>query len=293
VGEYDPTRIIAALDYQDYAAAETRRSLFRVLARSIVRELKTAGHDGSDLIGFVSEVMKAVTDTGFEREPRSPEPSAEPLEGLVRDSRGRPSFVGEGLTLRPVREGDRVLVQSWAEDPVVGASLAPSLIAGILDSLEGEPAAGRLDLLLCEPATDRPFGAVSLQRIDPATRQAEIAKVIGVSAYRGRGLARHATLRLLQYGFRVLDLNRVYLRTLGGNLANIRLNERMGFRFEGVLKQAHIRDGQLSDVVLMALLRSEFFERQGGGDSTAGGPAPGSEDRADAPVENGQQETPQ
>ena len=86
MGEYDPTRIIAALDYQDYAAAETRRSLFRVLARSIIRELKTAGHDGSDLIGFVSEVMKAVTDAGFEREERPPQPRGEPLEGLMRDA---------------------------------------------------------------------------------------------------------------------------------------------------------------------------------------------------------------
>lgn len=272
MGEYDPTRIIAALDYQDYAAAETRRSLFRVLARSIIRELKTAGHDGSDLIGFVSEVMKAVTDAGFEREERPPQPSGEPLEGLMRDSRGRPTFVGERLTLRPAQEADRVQVQAWVEDPVVRESLAPALIAGILGNLGVEPAFGRLDLLLCEPTTDRPFGAVSLHRIDQVTRQAEIAKVIGVSEYRGRGLARQATLRLLQYGFRVLDLNRVYLRTLGGNLANIRLNERMGFRFEGVLKEAHFRGGQPSDVVLMALLRSEFFQRQGGDDSTAVGP---------------------
>jgi RimJ/RimL family protein N-acetyltransferase len=41
----------------------------------------------------------------------------------------------------------------------------------------------------------------------------------------------------------------------------------MGFRFEGVLREAHVVDGERRDIVLMALLRSEFEELTRGGDA--------------------------
>ena len=90
------------------------------------------------------------------------------------------------------------------------------------------------------------------------TKQAEYIKMIGEPAFRGKGAAQEATRLILSYGFRTLGLNRIYLRTRGGNLKNIRLNERMGFRFEVVLEEAALFEGRLTDVVLMGMLRREF-----------------------------------
>lgn len=99
---------------------------------------------------------------------------------------------------------------------------------------------------------------VSLHDVDPSIGQAELGKMVGEPAFRGRGIAEEATRMLVDYGFNILGLNRICLHTLGGNIKNIRLNERMGFRFEGVLRQAAILAGRPTDVILMAMLQSEY-----------------------------------
>ena len=82
--------------------------------------------------------------------------------------------------------------------------------------------------------------------------------MIGEPGFRGKGVDREATQLILTYGFEHLGLNRIYLRTLGGSLKNIRLNERLGFRFEGVQQEAVLFNGRPADVILMSMLRDEF-----------------------------------
>jgi len=74
---------------------------------------------------------------------------------------------------------------------------------------------------------------------------------------RSRRSASNATKVVIDYGFEVLGLNRIYLYTLDGNMKNIRLNQSLGFKFEGLLQQAVQIDGRLRDVAIMALLKSE------------------------------------
>lgn len=252
-------------DYRDYEKSERRRSLFRVLASNLVRELRSAGHHGSDLVGFVSQLMQAVTDEGFTEagsEARAPHPVADLAHALGSDEHGRPCLTGSRVILRMPRESDRSAFEEWQSDPLVQASFAPALLERLIRQASGEQQPDRLDFVVCDRESTSAFGAVSLFNIDTGSRQAELAKTIGDPRFRGRGLAVDATSLLLAYGFGTLGLNRVYLRTLGGNLNNIKLNERIGFRFEGVLREAVHRDGKPADVVLMALLRNEF-ERSG------------------------------
>jgi len=250
-------------EYADYAASERRRALFRVLAANLVRELRTSGYHGSDLLGFVAELMEAITETGLEALPPEGSPVGPgtldaPDADLEIDEWGRPTIVDSRLVLRPPTEADRPTLECWRADPLVQASLAPGLLDDILGHTSERGASDRVDLIMCDVVTLAPFGAVSLHGIDPDANQAEVGKMIGDPEHRGLGLAGAGTVLLLKYGFGVLGLNRVYLRTLGGNLKNIRLNERIGFRFEGVLRSAAFKDGTPRDVVLMGLLKTEF-----------------------------------
>lgn len=249
-------------EYRGYERSERRRMLFRVLAENVVRELRSAGHHGSDLLGFVSQLMEAVTDRGFGDDSVTPPPPVvtrdRPTLIAESDQWQRPSVITSRVILRPLAESDLPAMEQWQTDPTIQASLAPAVLDHVRRHVSDEQRSQRVDLVTCDPESATPFGIVALYNIDRETRQAEIAKMIGDPRFRGRGLAAAATSLLLEYGFRTLGLNRIYLRTLGGNLRNIRLNERMGFRFEGVLREAHMRKGKREDIVLMALLSREF-----------------------------------
>ncbi|MCH8999491.1 MAG: GNAT family N-acetyltransferase [Proteobacteria bacterium] len=240
------------------------------MASNIVRELRGAGHGGHDLLGFASEIMQAVTDNGWDgcsetaggpgASSSSPAGHLGRLE-VTTDARRRPTIVGDSTLLRPPAEEDQPDLERWLEEPLVRASLIPVVLRFVIEHL-ADPAApsDRVDLMVCDRNSSRPIGLVSLRDIDPVVGQAELGKMIGDPAFRGRGVAHEATRLILHYGFQCRDLNRIYLCTLGGSLKNIRLNERLGFRFEGVQQAAAMSSNTRADVVLMAMLRSEFLQ---------------------------------
>lgn len=254
--------------FDDYRDQQHRTTLYRVLANNLIRELRRSGYHGTSLLGFASEVMEAITANGWDaHEDRgaaaeTPGPLQPPgSDGDVEPERFRgPAITGRRVVLRPPLPQDRPVLQSWLNDPLVRDSLIPAVIQYVIEHCD-ESDARRVDRIVCLPGSEAPIGLVSLHDLDPVTRMAELGKVIGDPAQRGQGLAQEAARLIVAYGFRILNLNRVYLRTFGGNLKNIRINERIGFRFEGVQRQAAMCHGELTDVILMGLLREEFDSR--------------------------------
>lgn len=101
---------------------------------------------------------------------------------------------------------------------------------------------------------DTPIGSVAFLDHDHFQRKAEVRGVVGESAMRGKGLAEEATRLWIQYGFRTLGLRKIYLNTLDTNIRNIKLNEELGFRVEGILRNDVFFDGKHHDVLRMGLL---------------------------------------
>jgi RimJ/RimL family protein N-acetyltransferase len=100
-----------------------------------------------------------------------------------------------------------------------------------------------------------PIGAVVYLGICRTQRKAELRKLIGVPSFRGQGLAKEATALWLDYGMSALKLNKIYLHTLDTHLRNIRLNESLGFKVEGILRNEILIDGRFRDVLRMGLCR--------------------------------------
>ena len=122
---------------------------------------------------------------------------------------------------------------------------------------EGVGGEGEILLVICDE-TGQGVGMVCLFGVDPAVRQAEMTKLLGSPTARGKGYATEAVKLALAYAFVELDLRRVYLRTAGFNFQNIKLNEKVGFRFEGVLRRSRLIAGEVVDVALMSILSEEF-----------------------------------
>ena len=59
-------------------------------------------------------------------------------------------------------------------------------------------------------------------------------------------------------GSTCVNLNRVWLTAIGYNTRAVRAYERVGFKHEGVLRQAILRDGEHYDGLVMGLLREEW-----------------------------------
>ncbi len=99
-----------------------------------------------------------------------------------------------------------------------------------------------------------PIGLLGFLNIDQKQRKAELRKLIGVDEYRGRGYAKEATKLWIDYGIHHLNLRKIYLHTIGTNIANIRLNKDLGFKIEGILRQETLIDNEFQDVLRMALI---------------------------------------
>ena len=77
--------------------------------------------------------------------------------------------------------------------------------------------------------------------------------MIGDPALRGRGLGREASKLWVGYGLGALGLRKIYLNTLATHLRNIKINEEIGFRVEGILRNEVLIDGEHRDVLRMGL----------------------------------------
>lgn len=87
-------------------------------------------------------------------------------------------------------------------------------------------------------------GAVELKRI--------------VVAVPERGLGRRMLEELLRIAFRELGAHRLYLDVFEDNGRARHVYESLGFRYEGVMREAANRDGHWCNLHLMAMLESEY-----------------------------------
>ena len=100
---------------------------------------------------------------------------------------------------------------------------------------------------------DTPIGCVAFLGYNAEQRKAELRKLIGEPSMRGKGLAKEATRLWIGYGIAALKLKKIYLSTLDTDIRNIRLNEALGFKVEGILRNEICVDGAYHDVLRMGL----------------------------------------
>ncbi len=101
------------------------------------------------------------------------------------------------------------------------------------------------------------IGVFRFDRFDENNNSVEVGLDIEFSSRR-QGFAREIYLTLIPYFFNELSINRLSLFTLESNLAAITLYESLGFKREGVLRQAIRRENQYLNAYQYALLASEF-----------------------------------
>ena len=104
---------------------------------------------------------------------------------------------------------------------------------------------------------DEIIGSCGFNYIDYDNEKAEVGYDLG-KAYWGRGFASEVVTILLRYGFLELQLNRIEAKVAPENERSIRLLERLGFFYEGLLRQSEKTKDGFMDVKLYSMLKRDF-----------------------------------
>ena len=178
-----------------------------------------------------------------------------------------PTLETERLLLRKITPADEADVFAYASDPEVPKfmSWAPH------QSFEDSRAYLATVFKRYEKHNPGPWGIVhkgaakligtcayhDWQRND---RRAEIGYVLSRS-YWGQGYMAEAVRALIAFGFGEMGLNRIQAMCDVPNTGSARVMDKVGMRFEGVLREYFFEKGSYIDLKLYSLLRSEWCDR--------------------------------
>jgi ribosomal-protein-serine acetyltransferase len=99
-------------------------------------------------------------------------------------------------------------------------------------------------------------GCIGFHHIDRSNRATSIGYWLGAS-FQGKGLMTEACRGLVEYAFKELNLNRVQIRCATENQKSRAIPERLGFRQEGILRQAEWLYDHYVDLVIYGMLASD------------------------------------
>ncbi len=101
------------------------------------------------------------------------------------------------------------------------------------------------------------IGTCGFTRFDIDNNVGEIGYVLA-RPYWHKGLGYEAARCVMDFGFNKLKLNRIEVHYMPENIASMRLSERLGMTYEGILRSGVRCKGDYRDVKVASILRSEY-----------------------------------
>lgn len=105
-----------------------------------------------------------------------------------------------------------------------------------------------------------PCGTIGLLAIDKKNSKAEYYIAMGETSLKNKGISTQASKLILEYGFKKLGLNKIYLFTETENILAQRLFEKVGFVNEGCIRSDIISHGKFVDRYVYGIIRSEYLK---------------------------------
>jgi RimJ/RimL family protein N-acetyltransferase len=178
------------------------------------------------------------------------------------------ALLGEKTRLRAVEPADAERAYRWVNDREVTEHLAlryPTSMATEEAWVErwsrGNTYANVA--LAIETLEGEHIGNCGLHEVSREERTAELGVLIGEKERWGQGYGFDALRTLLCFGFREMNLRRIWLRVDEDHARGVALYERLGFEHEGRMRGGHWRRGRAIDFLVMGITREEFDARYG------------------------------
>ena len=172
--------------------------------------------------------------------------------------------LGDGLTMRVWREDDiqiafDIVMRNREHLATFMQWMTPDYSIDHATRFINEGIKSRLDrknLGLALFRGDDLVGSIGFNRLEWASRSCEIGYWIAREE-EGKGIITRACRALIDYAFEELDMNRVEIRCSAENTRSAGVPERLGFKREGMLRQAEMLNGRAHDFYIYGLLAQD------------------------------------
>ncbi|MBR6147380.1 MAG: GNAT family N-acetyltransferase [Lachnospiraceae bacterium] len=105
-------------------------------------------------------------------------------------------------------------------------------------------------------------GDISVITIDPNTFSVELGYGIG-SRWWGKGIVAESGKALIRFFFEEVGVNRVYAKHATGNPNSGKAMQKMGMKYEGIIRQSGRCNQGIVDEVYYSILKNEYFDSKG------------------------------
>lgn len=76
-----------------------------------------------------------------------------------------------------------------------------------------------------------------------------------------KGYATEALESVLNYGFNIMNLNRIEATVTPGNEGSIKVLRKLNFIQEGIVRERDLIKGKLEDGIIMSILKREYIKK--------------------------------
>jgi diamine N-acetyltransferase len=157
------------------------------------------------------------------------------------------------IYIRPLVVEDALISYSWRNDPKVWIYtgfkpthfISPEAETAWLKEQLAKPNQARF--AICVKELNTYIGNVQL--LDIKDGCAELHLFIGNKLFWGKGIGYQATVQMISYGFRNLQLDRIYLKVHPANISALSIYEKAGF----------VITGKENDLICMSISKNKFF----------------------------------
>ena len=109
----------------------------------------------------------------------------------------------------------------------------------------------------------KPIGRIGINDIDPINNSMNLKIIyIGDACYRGKGYGSESIRAVLEYAFSEMNLHRVAIDHFLDDVVSEHLYDSIGFRKEGIMKNAGRQGNDYFDLQMRAILQEEWEEQK-------------------------------
>lgn len=165
--------------------------------------------------------------------------------------------------LRQLERGDLAQARDWRNEPEIRERTREFAPLNMLNQESWlESLLDRRNIMfaiMCKEVEPPSFiGVCGLAHIDWRNRGAEFSYYIGDKGSRGKGYGRHVAYLLFDYGFQELGLHRIWGEIYGVAPEILEIDQKLGFKLEGTLRETFFNKGKYWDSWIVAILDSDW-----------------------------------
>lgn len=189
-------------------------------------------------------------------------PVISPLPTLTTDDIIlEPTNASHAEALFELVDQNRGHLRQWL--PWVDVMQSVSDFEAYIDRCEKQHTAGT-DYSFVIKNKDNVVGRIGLHYINQQNRFGAIGYWIS-EGFSGKGIITKACQRLIRFCFEEAGLNRIEIKCATSNQRSAAVAERLGFRKEGIMREAELVNGEFLDLNLYSLLKAEWQKLPGNG----------------------------